>query len=206
MEEGVLTPDEANKLDYQIRSTRGSLLFPHCWLLVEGETEAPLVAECARAMGYDLYVDGVSCIEFAQVGVEKFIKLADQLGIEWTVLADNDDAGEDYKRTVRAQLNGRPEHDHIRLLDHGTMEVFLCMEGYGDIYEASVSDQKRASVTADQGTIDYWKQVVGAQQKNSKPRNALAVAERMVEAGKDAVPQLLREVVVQTRTLARKAG
>lgn len=44
-------------------------------------------------MGYDLYEDGVSCIEYTQVGVEKFIKLADQLGIEWFVLADSDAAG-----------------------------------------------------------------------------------------------------------------
>ncbi len=206
VEKGVLTQDEANKLDYQIRSTRGSLLFSRCWLLVEGETEALLVVECARAMTYDLYVDGVSCIEFAQVGVEKFIKLADQLGIEWVVLADNDDAGESYKRSAQAQLNGRTENDHIRLLDHGTMEVFLCMEGYGEIYEDSVSDQKRASVTADQGTIDYWKQVVGAQQKNSKPKNALVVSERIVRIGKNAVPKLLQEVIEQSRDLARRAS
>ena len=204
--DGALTQDEANKLDYQIRTTRGSLLFSRCWLLVEGETEAPLVAECARAMGYDLYADGVSCIEFAQVGVEKFIILADQLGIEWFVLADNDDAGETYQKSARVQLNGRAENDHIRLLDHGTMEVFLCMEGYGEIYEASISDQKRASIAADQGTVDYWKQVVGAQKKNSKPRNALAVAERMTETGRDAVPRLLQEVIEQTRNLARSAG
>lgn len=206
VEEGVLTADEANKLDYQVRTTRGSLLFSRCWLLVEGETEAPLVAECARAMGYDLYANGVSCIEFAQVGVEKFIKLADQLGIEWFVLADNDGAGEDYRDSARAQLNGRPENNHIRLLEHGIMEVFLCMEGYGDIYEASISDRKRDSVTAKKGTIDYWKQVVEAQKKNSKPRNALAVAEKMVETGKDSVPRLLQEVIEQTRNLARGAG
>lgn len=206
LRDGILTPDEASKLDYQIRSTRGSLLFSRCWLLVEGETEAPLVAECARAMGHDLYADGVSSIEFAQVGVEKFVKLADQLGIEWFVLADHDDAGEAYRNSARLQLNGRAENDHIRLLDHGTMEVFLCMEGYGGIYEASISEQKRASIIADQGTIDYWKQVVGAQQKNSKPRNALAVAERMLETGKSAVPQLLQEVIEQARSLARSAG
>ena len=206
VEAGILTLDETNKLDYQIRTTRGSLLFSRCWLLVEGETEAPLIAECARAMGYDLYADGVSCIEFAQVGVEKFIKLADQLGIEWIVLADNDDAGETYKNSAGAQLNGREENDHIRLLDHGTMEVFLCMEGYGDIYEASISDQKRGTITAEQGTIEFWKQVAGAQQRNAKPRNALTVAERMVEAGKVAVPRLLQEVIEQARGLARKAG
>ena len=77
VEKDTLTEDERNKLDYQIRTTHGSLLFSKCWLLVEGQSEVPLVTVCAREMGYDLHADGVSCVEFAQIGVEKLIKLAD---------------------------------------------------------------------------------------------------------------------------------
>lgn len=206
IEDGVLTQDEINKLDYQVRTTRGSLLFSRCWLLVEGETEAPLLSECGRAMGYDLYADGVSCIEFSQVGVEKFIKLADQLGIEWFVLADNDAEGNTYKKSAVGQLGAREEHDHIRLLAHGAMEVFLCMNGFGDIYEDSVSDQKKGDITAKKGTVEYWQQVAKAQKKNSKPKNSLAVAAQMVAGGKAAVPELLQEVIENARTLARSAG
>ena len=206
LEDGVLTQDELNKLDYQVRTTRGSLLFSRCWLLVEGETEAPLMSECAHALGYDLYADGVSCIEFSQVGVEKFIKLADQFGIEWFVLADNDQAGKSYRKSAMGQLNGRKEKDHIRLLEHGSMEVFLCMEGFGAIYEASVSDQKKSSISAQQGTLEYWQQVAKAQEKNAKPRNSLALAEKMNEEGAGSVPTLLKEVIEQVRELARSAG
>lgn len=206
IEDAVLTPDEISKLDYQVRSSRGSLLFSRCWLLVEGETEAPLISECARAMGYDLYADGVSCIEFSQVGVEKFIKLADQLGIEWFVLADNDGEGETYKKSAAGHLGTRKEADHIRLLDHGSMEVFLCMEGFGKIYEANIADQKKGDVTAEKDTLEYWQQVAKAQKKNSKPRNSLAVAEQMVTDGKSGVPKLLQDVVEQARKLARSAG
>ena len=205
LEDGVLTQDEIKKLDYQVRTTRGSLLFSRCWLLVEGETEAPFMSECGRAMGYDLYADGVSCIEFAQVGVEKFIKLADQLGIEWFVLADNDEEGKTYKKSAAGLLGSRKEGDHIRLLDHGNMEVFLCMEGFGSIYEASISDQKEGVVTAKKETLEYWQQVSKAQINSSKPKNSLAAAEQMV-AGKTRVPKLLQEVVEQTRKLARSAG
>lgn len=204
--DGALTQEEIDKLDYQVRTTRGSLLFSRCWLLVEGETEAPLMSECARALGYDLYADGVSCIEFSHVGVEKFIKLADQLGIEWFVLADNDSAGTTFKKFAMRHLNGRKEKDHVRLLDQETMEVFLCMEGFGATYEAMVSDQKKGTITAKKGTLEYWQQVARAQKKNSKPLNSLAVAEKINEGGAEAVPILLKEVIEQVRALARSAG
>lgn len=206
LNDGVLTPDEIKKLDYQVRTTRGGLLFSRCWLLVEGETEAPLMSECARAMGYDLYADGVSCIEFSQVGLEKFIKLADQLGIEWFVLADNDAEGKKYEATAKSQLDTRKQADHIRVLDHGSMEVFLCMEGFGSIYEANIAEQKKGDVTAQKATLPYWEQVIKAQKKNSKPKNSLAVAEQMVAAGKAGVPNLLQDVIEQARKLARSAG
>ena len=206
VEDGALTSDEMNKLDYHVRTTRGSLLFSRCWLLVEGETEAPLILECGRALDYDLYADGISCIEFSQVGVEKFIKLADQLGIEWFVLADNDQEGERYEQSSRRHLGTRNADDHIRLLDHGPMEVFLCMEGYGEIYKASISDQKKDDVTASQGTIEYWEQVLKAQQKGAKTRNSLVVAEKIIERGSAGVPQLLKDVIEQARQLARSVG
>lgn len=203
---GTLTKDEINKLDYQIRIKRGGLLFSRCWLLVEGETEAPLLSECARAMGYDFHADGVSCVEFSQVGVEKFIKLADQLGIEWFLLADNDSEGRKYRTAAVRQLDSREETDHICLLDHGNMEVFLCMEGFGEIYKRNISEQKRRDITAKRRTLEYWQQVASAQKKNSKPKNSLAVAEKIVGAGRSGVPTLLQEVVERARELARSAG
>lgn len=204
--DGALTADEIKKLDYQVRATRGSLLFSRCWLLVEGETEAPLLSECARALNYDLYADGVSCIEFAQVGVEKFIKLADQLGIEWFVLADNDQEGKNFCKSAAAHLGTRDKAAHIRILDHGNMEFFLCLEGFGTIYETTISSQKASSITLAKGSTDYWRQVLKAQSKGAKTRNALAVAEQMVAGGPSAVPVLLREVIEQARALARSAG
>jgi putative ATP-dependent endonuclease of OLD family len=204
--DGTLTPDEIQKLDYKVRATRGSLMFSRCWLLVEGETEGQLLMECARAMGHDLYTEGVSFVEFAQVGIEKYIKLADQFGIEWFFIGDNDPAGETYRRSACDQLNGRSEKEHIRLLDHGNIEVFLCMEGYGHIYETNISPQKKIKVTAENGTLEYWKQVADAQSKNGKPAMALAVAESIAEKGTAGVPKLFQDVVAQALKLARSVA
>lgn len=210
LKENILTVDEEKKLDYHIRATRGSLLFSRCWLLVEGETEATLVPECARAMDYDLYADGISCVEFTKVGIDKFIKLADQLGIEWFVLVDRDQAGENYASSARKCLNGRQENNHIRITDHGPMEVFLCMEGFGHIYEESISEQKRQNITAnkDQNTLEYWHQVLDAQKKSAKTRNALNIASKILENDRSSsrVPALLKHVIMQVIDLARGAG
>ena len=205
--EGALSPEDADKLDYHVRTTRGSLFFSRCWLLVEGKTDAVLLQEFARIMGHRLYADGVSCIEFSQVGVEPFVKLANQLGIEWFVLADKDQAGERYIASAAKHLEGRPESEHTKILDHGAMEVFLCMEGFGNIFEEGVSGQKRDRIaTPKSDAPDSWQQVVRAQGGKAKPANALRVAQCAAERGADSVPQLLKDVIAQVRNLAKGAN
>jgi len=205
LEADVFTPEELGKLDYKVRTTRGSLMFSRCWLLVEGETEATLIPECALALGCDLYAEGVSCIEFSQFGVEKLIKLADNLGIEWLVLVDGDEQGQTYFNTAKNQLNGRVENDHIRQLQFANMEVFLCNNGFGDIYEANISAQKAATINASRGTAAYWKQVNKAQAKNAKPQSALAASQRVSAGGAD-VPQFIAKLIEQARAHARNAA
>ncbi len=205
LDEASLNPDEITKLDYHIRTTRGGLLFSRCWILVEGETEASLLSECADVMGYDLYAEGVSCIQYSQVGIEKFIKLADQLGIEWVMLSDGDGEGVKYYQRARELLNGKREDRHCHQLANDNMEIYLCVEGFGEVYESTVADQKRDKITADHGTMDYWKQVCDAQQRNSKPRNSLAVAETLRSLGEDSIPATLRDLIDQALTLSGEA-
>lgn len=139
-----------------------------------------LLPECARAMGYDLHTDGVSLIEFSQIGVAKLIRLADQLGIEWVTLVDNDTEGRNYEKTAEGFISeGGEKSDHIYMLDHGNMEVFLCMEGFGDIYKSTVAGHKRSDTTAEEGTLGYWKQVAKAQKRKVKIINSLAVAKKL---------------------------
>lgn len=192
---GAIGADDMAKLDYHVRAMRGSLLLARAWLLVEGETEGTLLPECARVMGIDLDAEGISVVEFTKVGVAKFISLADQLGIEWFVLADNDTAGNAYAASATAALNGRESANHIRVLDVGTMDVFLCNSGFGSIYEATISNQKRVSITAQQGTAQYWEQVVDAQERGAKTKNSLLVAEDIVKKGVGSVPKALKETV-----------
>ena len=158
LEENVLNEDQVRKINHHIRASRGSALFARCWLLVEGEADRLIFEGCARVLGRDLLSEGVSCIEFQQIGsVDVVTKFADSMGIEWHIVVDNDNAGSNYLEAGRRQIGSRDEQRHISQLQHGDLELFLCMEGYGSLYEGHVAPDKQVNITAQQGTADYWK-------------------------------------------------
>jgi predicted ATP-dependent endonuclease of OLD family len=139
------------------------------------------------------------------VGVNELIKLADQLGINWLIAADNDQQGQNDIRTANGHLGSRPRQRHIHMLQHGDMEVYLCMEGFGAFFEQNVSQQKKGTITAQKGTLEYWKQVVDAQQRSSKPRNAFAVITEVDKKGKKAIPQQIQNILNTALELAKEA-
>ena len=207
LKEDVLNEDQLRKLNHHIRASRGSALFARSWLLVEGEADRLILERCARVLGRDLSYGGVSCIEFQKIGigVDVLAKFADSMGIEWHVVADNDPAGNGYVRSAQRQIGSRNEARHISQLAHGNLEVFLCNEGYGHIYEANVAPQKASSITCRREEPDYWTQVTEAQSNDSKARNAVEVAEGIEEHGPKGVPQQLREIIQFALELADEA-
>ncbi|MCP4698613.1 MAG: DUF2813 domain-containing protein, partial [Gammaproteobacteria bacterium] len=83
--------DELNQINHHVRRNRGELLFARKWLLVEGETDVSVIAECADLLDIDLNVHGIRIIECSQAGGPGiFIKVADALNIDWHLVADND--------------------------------------------------------------------------------------------------------------------
>ena len=102
-----LTDEEKRKFDFHVRRSRGELLFARCWLLVEGETEVVLLAGAAEARGLNLERDGVCCVEYSQTNVGVLAKIANQLGIPWYCVMDNDEGRKKYERGVRAQIRPR---------------------------------------------------------------------------------------------------
>lgn len=207
LEEGVLTEEQINKVNHHIRSSRGSVLFARCWLLVEGEADRLILEGCARVLGHDLSHEGISCIEYQHigVGVEVLTKFADSMGIEWHLVSDNDSAGDDYAEAARKQIGTRTEQRHISQLQHGDLEVFLCVEGYGSLYEQYVAPGKWNVITAPKNTIAYWEQVTEAQIKRTKTRAVVEVVEDMERQGIAGVPQQLNEIVNRAVELAEEA-
>ncbi len=190
---GILDADDERKIGLHVRASRGELLFSRAWLLVEGATEHWILAGLADILGMDLDRAGVRLVQYAQVWPAPFIRLANELGIAWFCLSDGDATGQKYKKAALKLLGGRTEADHVLALSESTIEVSLCMAGFGAPYEANISDQKRGLVTATRGTTAYWEQVNKAQsEQKAKEALALEVIEAIRKQGASSVPAALR--------------
>ena len=200
IEPGTLTPEEGRKFDSHVRRTRGELLFARCWLLVEGETETTLLAGAAEALALDLERAGVRCVEFSQTDVGMLAKVANNLGIVWYCVLDKDRGRRKYERRVRDQFGAAIERDRL-IMPYGNAERMLCDAGFGDLYEARMSQQK-AQPTSPKGTPDYWTEVLNALPKSySKPEAAAEAAARMT-ARHTPVPAVLSSILNKASALA----
>jgi putative ATP-dependent endonuclease of OLD family len=90
-----LDSSDIRKFNYHIRQARGELLFARCWILGEGETEGTLIPEFARILGKDLERAGIRFVTYQSgISLETCLRVANGMGIQWVVLADNDTQGE----------------------------------------------------------------------------------------------------------------
>lgn len=196
--DGAIGDEDLRRLDHHVRRHRGGFLFAKVWLLVEGETDETVFQETARILGVDLFGIGVCCFKFTEIGVESFIRLADQFGIHWIVVADADGAGNGYVTSAQGLLNGRNATDHIRQIPAWDIETYLSISGYGYMYLTTVSAQLQTQhpIADPVGTDNYWKHIVTKlQPKKGKPARVAGVIEEMEKPASAGIPQYLREVI-----------
>jgi len=198
---GVLDDEELRKFDFHVRRSRGELLFARCWLLGEGETEAILFSGVAEALGLDLERAGVRCVEYGQTDVGMLTTVANELGIAWYCVADDDAEGQKNVNKARNNLNGVAEADRI-ILPYVSPERLLCEEGFGHIYESKMSPQKQQPTSA-KGTPEYWTEVIAALPKGySKPAAALEAVLGM-KSSPESTPATLKTVLEKVVALAK---
>lgn len=202
---GHLDPDEEEDLNYVVRSERGALFFARVWLLVEGKTEFFLFPELGSIAGVELARTGIAVVEFAQCSLKALIKTANQLGIEWHVLTDGDQAGQDYAKTVRALLGSDLEKDRLTILSEPDVEHHLWANGLeATITAAAGKNQKAAIVTAKAGTPDHVKQMIRAATRTcGKPGVARKVATAIRKNG-IPMPPVLKGVVAKVQKLGER--
>ena len=195
----TLKRQELRKVSYHVRAKRGTLLFARCWLLVEGESEFWILPRLASLCGYDLAVEGVAVVEFAQCGVASLIKLANDLGIQWRLLADGDQAGQGYVALAREHLPDGTAGQQITSLPQADIERCMWHHGYAELYR-SLAGWKPGEQD-DPGEI-----IRQAIRRHSKPFLALAVAEAAAEPGSAGVPEVLRVLIDGAVVAAREVG
>ena len=204
--EKLLIPEEMRKFNHHVRRNRGELLFARCWLVVEGETDVSVFAECAELLEIDLPKHGIRIVECSQAGGPGiFIKIADALGIRWHLVADNDDGGKKYTDDARDLFKGRLEPEHISIMKYPNIDILLCCSGYGQPYLAGVGTQKRGELTAKADTPEYWQQVykiINKARGFSKPAVALDSIMLMKKEGSSGVPGEVKDILDRVTALA----
>jgi len=197
---GSLSSEDLRRLSYHIRMRRSAATFARCWLLVEGESEVWLLPHLARLCGFELTMEGIACVEFAQCGIPPLIKTATQLGIEWHLLADGDAAGKAYIETARHFSSQAGEDHSLRFtrFREKDIEHHLFFNGYASVY------QQYSGYPADVSQNVYAGNVIGrAIHRNSKPFMAIAVVEAMAREGSPGVPPVIRKLIETCVSLAK---
>jgi putative ATP-dependent endonuclease of the OLD family len=199
---GNLSSEEIRRLSYHVRMRQTTATFARCWLLVEGESEIWLLPHLARLCGYDLQLEGIVCIEFAQCGIPPLIKAARQLGIEWFLLADGDAAGKAYIETAKhfALQAGDDPEEHCMRFREKDIENHLFFNGYAEVYEAYAEIPARAGQNMQPRRI-----IDRAIHRNSKPFMAVAIVEAIARKDSPGVPPQLRKLIETCVRLANAA-
>jgi putative ATP-dependent endonuclease of OLD family len=185
--------EELRRLTHHLRLNRGGSFFARCWVLVEGETEAWLVPEFARIAGVEFPVEGIRVIEFAQSGLTPLVKIADDLGIGWLLLADGDTAGKNYGRAA-LKLAKAGGGGGVIVLPDRDIEHYLFRNGYEDVIrKAAGRSRKRKASEVIRAAIE----------QSSKPGLALEILAAADGRGEDGVPPVIRDLATTARDLAR---
>jgi putative ATP-dependent endonuclease of OLD family len=199
--DGALTADELRRYSYHLRSRRASASFARCWLLVEGETEFWLMSELARVCGYEFESEGVTCVEFAQCGLSVLVKVAQQFGIEWHLLADGDAAGQQYAQAARQFAGAGGGDDRISVLPDSDLEHCFWRFGYDDVFRrAAYPGYAACPARQSSGAKAVIRRAI---ERRSKPYLAVLLLDAVIDRGPEGVPPVLRRAIETSIRLAR---
>lgn len=191
--------NDLRRIAFHIRMNRPHSLFARAWLLVEGETETWLLTELARICGYNLTVEGIQIIEFAQCGLAPLIKLAQDLNVEWHVLTDGDAAGQKYAARVELMLNKSDSTaNRLTVLPASDIEHLFFDNGFSDVYVKAANYPEK-----DAQRLSTNKIISKAVHKHSKPWLGITISEAVEKKGIDSIPPLLKRLFSRMVGLAR---
>lgn len=198
VKEKSFSADDLRRIAFHIRLNRPTTLFARFWILVEGETEIWILNQMATILGISLQCLGIRTVEFAQCGLHPLIKLARQLGINFHVITDGDEAGHKYAQTVAQSVGSNHLKKHLTILPHKDIEHFLYVNGFSDVFIRCACVDKQAS-----RGLGIDKIIEMAIRKKTKPGLALEVLESMVQRGEESVPSLFVRMFNQILALVK---
>lgn len=209
VESGFFSDRELQAIDYSIRLARGHYLFSRCWLLVEGESDFHLLPLLFELMGHSQDQVSFSVLEISQVidKGEPLIKFAKALGIQWFMMADGDNAGNDYVNRANNHLaTGESLADRARALTHADIEHEFWRNGYDGFIENMVTNTRKSQIATEAAGDDVKKTKLlikaAIKQAGGKPAFAQALVNEVRQRGVGFIPQTIRDIITRIVQLA----
>jgi putative ATP-dependent endonuclease of OLD family len=198
---GKLELDEkrSHQFNFHVRRTRGELFYARCWILGEGESEIILLQEIARLRNVNLELLGIRCVGYRGSDIGLFLSVADEMGLPWVVLTDNDVQGQDTIKKVREKLNGRSEHRTLFVTPQKNIECYLCAHGFGDVYENLLTYNQKEQIPLKTDPV-YWEKVTDTVKKIKIEAIHRVIDE--IRKGR-AIPRLLINTIVSAKMRAK---
>jgi putative ATP-dependent endonuclease of OLD family len=196
----ALSREHLRRVGYHLRLHRGVAMFARVWLLVEGESEFWILPQVAQVMGYDLALEGICCVGFAQCGIAPLVRAAREFRIEWHLLADGDEAGLRYAEQARGCGNRGEEQERITCLDERDIEHCFWEHGH-----AAAIAEVAGLPPGSERRVGARQAIAKAVQRRSKPFLALKLVESVAARGPEGVPAPLAQLIETCVRLARDA-
>ncbi|MBT9172484.1 MAG: DNA replication and repair protein RecF [Syntrophomonadaceae bacterium] len=204
VEGSAFTDRELQAIDYSIRFARGHYLFSRCWLLVEGESDFHLMPLLFELMGHSQDQVSFSVLEISQVidKGEPLIKFAKALGIQWFLMADGDQAGNDYVNRARNHLaTVESLADRARALTHADIEHEFWYNGYDEFIKNIVTNTRKIEIENEAAgdNVKKAKLLIKAaiQHAGGKPAFALTLVNEVRQRGENSIPQTIRDIIAR---------
>lgn len=206
---GDFTDRELQAIDYSIRLARGHYLFSRCWLLVEGESDYHLMPLLFELMGHSQDQVSFSVLEISQVidKGEPFMKFAKALGIQWFLMADGDNGGNDYvSRASNYLATDESLADRARALTNTDIEHEFWSNGYNDFIENMVTNSRKGQIATEAANDDVKriKLLIKAaiRQSGGKPAFSQALVDEVRQRGVASIPQTIQGIIARVVQLA----
>ena len=121
-----LKPKELKKINREIISRRGDILFSRSWILCEGITEEQIIPALFEIWKQKTLFDfGISCIGVNGKNYNHFLKLAYNMGIPVYIISDNDTKNNNStKEEVLSQVNEIKEE-----IEKNFCDIFFLSKG-----------------------------------------------------------------------------
>lgn len=194
-----LNDSDLYDLDTYAKRIRGEVLFASAWLLCEGPSDYLLFRYFADLIGNPFDQAGVSVIDFQNNGSPgAFVGLAQAFEIPWIMVCDNDNAGKDFVKQVKARgLTNEQIEELVRPLpgEGIDMEAFLIENGFATEY-MQILDEKNVSVSKAEGASGFEEELA-KKIRADKTNYARLLIEKLRQSGVDAgrVPKFIQETI-----------